>query len=236
VILNRLELDIMQANEIREGVELAFKYNFPAVVIHPNLAGDLIRARGAVRGRFKIIMPVDWPDGVNNGIAKMRGLGIDQMEADGFEVALGHHDEGAIRRDAADLTEFLKTQIGRDQPEVRFVLGVYNRSDDSILQVCRGLTGVRTPALLRLDTKLKLQVNKANTDEHNRIASLIRSVLPTPIKVVGNVNGVRNITACKDANRFGVNLLQARTIVKEFNVQPNELKNLLGREETDTDA
>lgn len=226
-IFNRLELDVMQANELKDSIELAYKYKFPAIVVHPGLASDAIRARGAVRGQFKIITPVDWPKGDNFGISKFRGLGIDAVEADGFEIMLtGGKSEGDTRNEAKALTEFVKRQLS-DQTEVRFVLGTYMRSEQDIINLCKGLLHVRTPAVVRLDIQLKLQVSKGNTEEHNRLISLIRSIIQAPIKVVGNVGGVRAVTGCHDAARYGVNLLQARTIVKEFQQQPTALKELL---------
>ncbi len=226
-IFNRLELDVMQANELKESVELAFKYKFPAIVVHPGLASDALRARGAVRGQFKIITPVDWPKGDNFGNIKFRGLSMDAIEADGFEIMLtGGKTEGDTRNEAKALTDFVKKQIS-EQTEVRFVLGTYMRDEENILALCRGLLHIRTPAVVRLDTQLKLQVSKGNTDEHNRFVAMVRSVVQVPVKVVGNVTGVRSVTGCPNAARYGVNLLQARTIIKEFQQQPGGLKDLL---------
>ncbi len=226
-IFNRLELDIMQSNELKESIGLAFKYNFPAVVVHPGLIDDAFAARAAVRGRFKIICPVDWPKGDNFSILKFRGLNTEAIEADGFEIVLtGGKSEGDTRSEAIALTEFVKRQIS-EQNEVRFVLGSSMRSDDNLAALCRGLLHVRTPALVRTDTQLKLQVSKANIDEHNRMVALIRSIIQVPVKVAGNITGVRSVTGCPDAARYAVNLLQARTIIKEFQQQPGGLRNLL---------
>lgn len=226
-IFNRLELDVMQANELKESVELAYKHNFPAIVVHPGLASDAHRARGTVRGRFKIITPVDWPKGDNFGSIKFRGLSMDAIEADGFEIMLtGGKSEGDTRNEAKALTEFIKRQLS-DDTEVRFVLGTYMRDEANIINLCRGLLHVRTPTVVRLDTQLKLQVSKANTEEHNRLVTLIQSIVNVPVKVVGNVSGVRSVTGCQNAARYGVNLLQARTIIKEFQQQPGGLKDLL---------
>jgi deoxyribose-phosphate aldolase len=235
-IFNRLELDVMQANELKESVELAFKYKFPAIVVHPGLASDALRARGAVRGQFKIITPVDWPKGDNFGIVKFRGLSLDAVETDGFEIMLtGGKSEGDTRNEAKALTEFVKRQIS-DQTEVRFVLGSFMRDNDNLAALCRGLLHVRTPTLVRTDTQLKLQVSKANTEEHNRVVNLIRSIVQVPVKVAGNIAGVRSVTGCPDAARYAVNLLQARTIIKEFQQQPGGLRTLLNSPPPDNPA
>lgn len=234
-IFNRLELDVMQANELRESVELAFKYKFPAIVVHPGLASDALRARGAVRGQFKIITPVDWPKGENFGTVKFRGLSLDAVEADGFEIMLtGGKNENDTRNEAKALTEFVKKQLS-DQTEVRFVLGAFTRTEENLLNLCRGLRHVRTPVVVRTDTPLKLQVSKANTEEHNRLIKMIHSTVQVPVKIAGNIGGVRAVTGCPDATRYAVNLLQARTIIKEFQQQPNGLKDLLNGQQAQQD-
>lgn len=227
MIFNKLELDVMQVNELRESVELAFKHKFPTLVVHANLAADAIRARGAVRGQFKIITPLDWPKGENYGKLKLRGVPMDAIETDGFEIMLtGGRTEGETRAEALMITEFVKKQLS-EQMEVRFVLGTAMRDDAAVETLCRGLLHVRTPAMIRTDTPLKLQVSKANADEHQRLVKLIRGIVQAPVKVSGNIQGVRSITGCPEAARYAVNLVQAKTIIKEFQSQPGGLKELL---------
>ncbi len=227
MVFSRIELDIMQANELVESVELAYKHKFPAIVVHPGLASDAIRARGRVQGKFKIITPVDWPKGDNFGITKFRGLSTDALEADGFEIMLtGGKSEGDTRNEAKALTEFLKRHLS-ELTEVRFVLGTFVRDDANIATICRGLVGIRTPSFIRTDTQLKLQVGKANTEEHNRIVTAIRTILTVPIKISGNISGIRSITSVPDATRYAMNLVQARAVVTEFHQQPGGLRDLL---------
>lgn len=226
-IFNRLELDVMQANELSDSIELAMKHNFPAIVVHPGLSSDAIRMRGRFGGRFRIITPVDWPKGDNFGSIKMRGLSTDALEADGFEICLtGGKDEGATRNEAKALTEFIRRHIG-ELVEVRFVLGAFLRDEANILSMCRGLVGVRVPTFIRTDTQLKLQVSKANTEAHNLLMDSIRGIIRAPIKISGNITSVRSVTGSPDASRFAVNLAQARGIIKEFTQQPGELKTIL---------
>ncbi len=229
-IFNRLELDVMQANELNESVELAYKHSFPAIVVHQGLASDAIRARGRVRGKFKIITPVDWPKGDNFGTTKFRGLSTDAIEADGFEIVLsGGKTEIETRNEAKTITEFIKMNLSQSV-EVRFILNTFTRDDANIETMCKGLLHIRTPSMIRTDTQLKLQVSKANTDENNRYINLIRANINVPIKLSGNIIGVRSVTGSADASRYAVNLAQAKTIIKEFHQQPDGLKNLLGDE------
>lgn len=231
-IFNRLELDVMQANELKESVELAQKYSFPAIVVHPGLASDAIGGRGRVRGRFKIITPVDWPKGDNFGLTKFRGLSTDALDADGFEIMLtGGRTEIETRQEANQLTDFIRQHLG-EHTEIRFVLGAFVRDDANLRDMCRGLVGVRTPALVRTDTQLKLQVSKANNEEHKRVLKTMSDILKTQVKLSGNITGVRCVTGC-EAQRYAVNLLQARAIIREFQQQPGALKDLLDEPEGD---
>lgn len=231
-IFNRLELDVMQANELVESVETAFKYKLPAIVVHPGLASDAIRARGRSGAKFKIITPIDWPKGDTFGQTKFRGLSMDAIEADGFEIMLtGGKSEIETRNEARVLTEFIKRHLS-ELTEVRFVLGTSIRDDENLQSLCRGLLTVRTPTFIRTDTQLKLQVGKANTEEHNRKIKIIKEIVNIPIKLSGNITSIRCITGVPDATRYAVNLSQARAIIKEFNSQPCGLKELLDTEQS----
>jgi deoxyribose-phosphate aldolase len=226
-IFNRLELDVMQASELIESVELAIKYHFPAIVVHPGLASDALRTRGRAGGRFKIITPVDWPKGDNFGTLKFRGLSTDAIDTDGFEMFLtGGQNDNNTKNEAKALTEFIKRHLS-ELTEVRFVLGTFMRSEENLQALCRGFIGIRTPTLIRTDTQLKLQVSKANVDVHNAQLKLIRSIVRAPIKISGNISSIRAVTGCPDASRFAVSLLQARSIIKEYQQQPGELRTLL---------
>jgi deoxyribose-phosphate aldolase len=233
-ILNRLEIDVMQANELAEASELAAKHKIPALVVHPDLASEAQIYRGRAGGRYFLITPIDWPKGEIFGQNKLRGLSTDALDADGFEILLtGGKNKIDSRNEAKALTEFIKTHLA-ESLEVRFVLGVNGRDDDNIKALCEALLDVRTPAYVRTDIQLKLQVSKANPDIHNKIMETIRSIVKVPIKLSGNINNVRTITSCNDAARFAVNLLQAKNVVKELQQQPEELRRLLGNENDTT--
>jgi len=226
-IFNRLELDVLQANELVEGIELAHKHHFPAIVVHPSLAGEAIIARGRAGGKFKIITPVDWPKGDTFGTIKFRGLVADAIEADGFEIFLtGGKPELDTRNEARALSQFVMQHLP-PQTEVRFVLGAFTRDEDNLRALCRGLLHVRTPTLVRTDIHLKLQVSKANTDVHNAHVKTITDIVRVPVKISGNIGGVRGVTGCPGAERFAVGLAQARAIIKEFQQQPDALRTIL---------
>ncbi len=226
-IFTKLEIDVMQANEIQEASEIAFKYCLPAIVVHPGLSSDAIIIKNKIGGRFKIITPIDWPKGETFGTVKLRGLAIDSLETDGFEFLLTpNKPELETRNEARALTEFVKQQLS-ELAEVRFVLGTSFRKPDNIDTMCRGLLTVRTPTFIRTDTQLKLQIGKANPDEHNKQIKKIHDIIRAPVKICGNMTTLKHIAACSSAARFGVSLQQIKIIIKEFKSHPDTLRDLL---------
>jgi len=226
-IYGKLEIDVMQVNELHEAVETAYKYSLPALVVHHGLSSEAIIAKNRAGANFKIITPIDWPKGETFGTTKLRGLTTDALEADGFEILLTPSKSiNETKNEATAITEFIRRHIG-PQVEIRFVIGCQTKSDGEIDSMCQGLVGVRTPALIRTDTQIKVQVSKANVNEHNRHMSSIKSVIKAPIKVSGNINNLKCVTECDSAFRFAVNLIQAKTIIKEFKSQPLEVVEML---------
>lgn len=225
MIINKLEIDVMQANELKDATELAAKHKLPAIVVHPGLATEGQIARSRVRGRFKIITPVDWPKGENFGINKMQGLSIDALEVDGFEILLTpNKTETETRNEASAITNFIKQHIS-SVAEIRFVIGTQTR--DNIDSLVKGLTKVPTPTYIRNDVNVKTQVSKANSEKHNATIEYINERIRLPIKICGNIDNIRTMTSCDSVERFGVNLSQSRAIIKEFMQQPDSLKEIL---------
>lgn len=230
-ILTRLEIDVMQINEIQEASELAFKYGLPAIIVHPNLSSDAIIARQRMNGKFKIITPIDWPKGEAFGTTKLRGITIDTFETDGFEFLLTpKKSKGDTCNEAKALTEFIKKRMS-ELAEIRFVIGTSMRPDENIMTLCEGMIGVPSPNLIRTDILTKTQLNKANADEHNRHITTISSIIRLPIKVSGNINSMKSMAACVGAAKFAVSLVQAKAIIKEYNSQPQQLQKILSSDE-----
>lgn len=226
-IFNKLELDVVQVNELSEGIELAIKYSFPAVVVHPDLMARAIQLRGQRRGRFRLITPVNWPKGELGGIDKFRGLSRDALDTDGFEIMISANNQsGNVGKEVLALTQFIRYHIGALM-EVRFVLGTSIRDEETVLNICHGLRSAPTPSMIRTDHQPKLQVSKANTEIHNSLLEKIATIIKAPMKVCGNITNVRCITGCEGASRFAVSLSQATAIIKEFNQQPEALGSIL---------
>jgi hypothetical protein len=229
-IFNRIELDVMHASELEEATELTVKYKFPAMVAPSQSPSEAIWLRGRRQGKHQIVTPVDWPKGDSYGMLKLRGLSSDAIDVEGFEILLtGGMKLDDTRREAKALTDFIKNQLS-ETVEVRFVLGAFQRERQNVLEMCKALLDVRAPAYIRTDHHLKLQVSKANTDTHNELIDDISSIVGVPIKLCGNISSVRTMTACTRAKRFAINLAQAKSIIKEYNQQPTQLKHMLDAE------
>lgn len=224
-VLNKLEIDVMQVNELGDASALAVKYNIPALVVHPAIAGEAHIARGRMQGRYDILTPIDWPKGESFGMSKLRGLSTDALEADGFEILLTpNKTEIETRNEIQALTKFIRNHLS-EHVEIRYVLGTQSRD---IEPLCRGILHTPTPDMIRNDIYLKTQVTKANAEVHNDTVEKIRSVIKAPIKICGNITNIKTLAACNNVDRFAVSLLQAKDIVKEFQQQPNEVRELLG--------
>lgn len=226
-ITTKLEIDVLQASELPDAVDLAVTHNCPAIVVHQQLMVDALMARGKRRGKFKIITPVDWPRGDTYGTVKMRGLTIDTLDTDGQEIMLTPGRTTAeTTAEAVALTQFVRQHISHDA-EIRFVVEATQKTEKELEALLAGLVGIPTPAYIRTDHALKAQVGKANVEAHNRTVDAIRAAIGSPVKVSGNVNSVRVMTSCPNAARFAVSLSQARQIVQEVEQQPDEIKQLL---------
>jgi hypothetical protein len=220
-ILNKLEIDVTQANEVQEATSFAAKYNLPALVVHPSLALEGIYARGRAGGKYKIITPIDWPKGENFGMLKMRGINLDALDTDGYEILLTpNKTEIETRNEIQVLTEFIRSHISTTA-EIRFVLGSLVREQSTVLMAMKGLLKNRLPFLMRNDIHTKIQATKANADIHSSTYNELIQIVKIPIKVSGNIASYQIYNECQFATRFGVNLAQAKSILKDFKTVNN---------------
>ena len=216
-ILTRLEIDVMQGNEIIESFELAHKYRLPAVVIHPSLSSDALVCRGRSKGKYKIITPVDWPKGEAFATNKFKGLNLDSLETDGFEIFLSQKKSSDdLKKEISSCTEFIKRYMG-ELIEIRYVIGTRTKEPDSIKDAVEAFRNVKNPNMIRDDVNLKTQNYKANAELHNGFMDMVKEVISCPMKVSGNIENLTIIEACDSAKRFGVSLQQAKSIIRLVN-------------------
>ena len=99
-----------------------------------------------------------------------------------------------------------------------------------------GFSGRKTPAMIRNDVVLKAQVGKVNISSHMAFINDISTKIKAPYKVAGNINSYRAMSSCfPAANCCGVSLQQAKTIIREMQAQPQEVKDLVNQEDTNND-
>lgn len=216
-LLTRIEIDVLQGNEILESFELAHKYKFPAVVVHPSLSSDALVCRGRSKGNYKIITPVDWPKGETFATDKFKGMSLDSLETDGFEIYLSSKKSaGDIKKEIVACTEFLKKFIG-ELCEIRFVIGTRNKEEQDLTNAYEAFRDVKTPSMIRDDTTLKTQNYKANPAIHSTFIENLKQFIKCPTKVSGNLDSIDNLLACEAAKRFGTSLQQAKSIIRSIN-------------------
>lgn len=228
-ITTKLEIDVMQANELVPAIELACKHVMPAIVVHQSLIPQAAIQRIKSKGRFKIIAPIDWPKGDNFSMLKLRGITSNTLGADGFEILLtGGKNEIETRNEASTLTDFIYDTVNRDA-EVRFLLGTQMRSDEEIMRICHGLVGVRSPTMIRVDHHLKVQVTKGNVEAQTAHAARIKEVIAYPLKACGNFTTAKAVASCTWAHRVAVGLNQAQQILRELSRNPDGLRDILNQ-------
>lgn len=219
-VVAKLEIDVLQANELLEASELAFKNAVAGLVVHPSLMSDALVIRGGFGAKYKLITAVDWPRGDTFGIAKMHGLSIDALEADGYEVVLTPNKNFTDTKNEVNaITEFVKRRLS-EISEVRFVFNCNGKDTDAISQMAQGLIGNRTPALVRNDVSIKTQMTNTSIDAFQQFSDTVTQHIKVPIKLSGNINGIGRVINIHWANRIAVNVTQARTIIREYNQQP----------------
>ena len=220
-ISQKLELDVMQASELSEAMELAHVYRMGAVVVHPDLVADAALQRIKRQGKFLILTTVDWPKGDRGGVSKFQTMSIHALSCDGFEIALGVKTQGETKAESLAITNFMRTHLPRAR-EIRFVLGCLSREQADIDNLCMALREVPAPDLLRTDINLRCAQAKANITAHNASLTAIQACINRPIKLCGNINSAKTIASCK-AHRYGVSLKQAQTIIKEIRENPDKI-------------
>ena len=224
-LIPKLEIDIMQANELAEAMEFACVYRTQAVVVHPDLAAEAAIQRTRRQARCKIITPVDWPKGEKFGVSKMHTMPLAALSQDGFEIMLSPRDINKLKAELLELSNFVREHL-LNATEIRFVLGALTYDQKDVLKLCEALKSIPAPTLLRTDTNLRIQQIKANATSHSEMIESIKHIISRPLKLSGNISTVKMLTSCK-AERYAVSLKQAQAIVKEIRDNPEKVEKLI---------
>lgn len=203
----------MNISDLKDSSELAVKYNIPSLVVNNSIIPEAFTHRARVNGRYNIISPIDWPKGENWLTSKFNNVGVDVLEADGFEILLTpNKSETESRNEASSLTSLIRDRIS-PTAEIRFVLGPYKENDTP--PHFSSFTKIPTPSIVRNSTLTKAQSGVYNFDTHSIFVSNINNVIRVPLKISGNVC-MRCISSMVGVSKFGVSLSQAKGLIREY--------------------
>lgn len=225
MLLTRLEIDVMQANELGDAIELAHVHKMQAVVVHQDLVNDAILQRVRRQACCKIIVPVNWPKGDKYGVRKLHNMPVAALAQDGFEVMLCPRSPVDQVAEMREITQFIRSTLN-PLAEVRFVVGALTYDCKTMLDICEAMRDVPAPNFIRTDINLRVQQAKANSTAHAETLAAIKTAITRPIKLSGNVGAVKTLVTCK-ADRYAVSLKQAQAIVKEINENSEKTQRLL---------
>ena len=225
-LVSKLEIDVMQANELNQAIELSYIYRMPSIVVHQDLTTEAVIQRARHQAHCcKIITPINWPKGDRFGVTKMHTTPVNALSQDGFEIMLCPRNVGESRREMIELVQFIRSYLPLVS-EIRFVIGALVYEQPEIVALCEALRGVPTPNFIRTDTNLRIQQARANPVSHNEILQAIRSAITLPVKLSGNIGTIKMMALCK-ADRYAVSLKQAQAIIKEIIENPKRVEKLL---------
>lgn len=216
-ICAKLEIDVMQAKEIEEATDLAIANCLPALVVHQDLVSQMFFYRGRKQGKFKIIMPIDWPKGNLSGSTKFRDVPIQVLQQDGFEVVMTPAKSDAMAlSEIINITNLIKSYVN-PTAELRICVEALSRPEEEWMPYIRALSKTVPPDLIRIDHNNT--TTKANAANHSDIVAKITANAPWPVKVSGNVT-LKTALQFKNT-RFGVSLKQAKDIIGEIKNAPD---------------
>lgn len=230
-ITTKIEIDVMQSNEIDSVCQLAAAHNMPAIVVHPQLITQAISVRARRQGRFDIFTTVDWPKGETFGMTKLRGLCQEAMSVDGYEIMLtGGRTALENLDEVKKLTGFIRSFISQ-HAQIRLILGALSRPAEEVVRLATAVRDAAASVMLRTDNHLRAQTTKASTKAHGDTTAAIRAACGMPIKLSGNIDSVKTVAECLKLPAppvvFAASLQQAQQIVTNLAQKPAESRELL---------
>lgn len=207
-----LEIDVAKNEQLQEAIDLTIRHIMPAIVVAPDLVPLATIMRGVRRGNFKIISMIDWPKGDQYGKDKFRGVPIEALNSDGFEIIISPRDPMSIVSEIKYLTTFLREQF-HPLFEIRYVLEMQQgRSEEQISAMLGAFKQIPMPAMARTTHLNKIA---AQISLEGQIIE-IRKSCAVPVKLSGNIDFkvYKDLEKLKP-ERFGVSLQQAQAIIKD---------------------
>lgn len=210
-LTTRFELNLTPSVNPITAANWAQKHRCPVIVTPPEHVAPLMVNRATKNAQYQIIVTLDFPSGKSYAMDKLRNASGDFSACDGCDILLsGGKSQVETKNEIKALYEFLKT-IGMH--EIRYVLGAYTRSRESIIDMLKGMK-LYPGRWIRLDQHLTLP--NITIEHHKGMIGLIKEHIATPLKISGNVDldVVKEFSGTK--HRFDVSLDQATSIVKHL--------------------
>lgn len=219
-ITSKLEINLLK-NSGRvdfSGSQLStfiIKNKIPAVVCSPELVEIVAVDRSQFSYAYKIYCAVDFDDGRNYGLDKVRNLPRSCLLADGFEIRLtAGRNEKETLNEMRGLTEFFK-QINVSK-EIRWALSLRG-TPPSQFDNC--LKNVKKWPASMIRTDVNVDSPLASLESHVVDVSVVRNFTNFPVKISGDVDYDTVVSLMSDVARFDVSLDQARSIIRNFKDQ-----------------
>jgi hypothetical protein len=220
-VTTRLEVNIVRgktaSTDMASMSNFVIKYRVPTVVVDPQFVEQIMIERQRYRGSYKIICTVDFDNGKNYAMDKLRSIPKAALAVDGFDILVtaGKTDKESLNELKA-ISEFLKKAVD-PLKEIRWTLGMRLRQTNDLLNVMKHLK-TYPAAFIRTDHNLVAQ--NLTLEKHENDVKFIKSHVGTPIKVCGNVD-VETIRSLRGkVSRFDVSMTQAARILKKLSEAP----------------
>jgi len=193
----------------------AMKYRCPAIVMKPEFVPAMIVDRSAKSGQYKIISAIDFPNGKNFALDKLKNIDPMGLEVDGMDILLSQRAEIDVMNELKTLKELIRQTINPAM-SIRVVLRCHS-SEWSNVKNCFEAIKKHAPDMIRVDPHLELP--KVGLEEHIECYRKLREVIAKPVKISGNVDlkTIEEISKIDKNARFDVNPKQAYNIVNELN-------------------
>lgn len=212
--LSKLEIDIAKPDQITPAIDIATKNLIQAIVVPPEMVALGIMTRTIRQSNIKIITTVDSLKGIQYGKEKFRGMPVEAMSSNGFEILLTAGSQNQILDEMKYLTEFCKSYFG-PLIETRFVLGfgMDNRTDVQFTNMINSCSKIILPTLVRTCFSSKIAPNKV-FDTYNDQLKMIKAINNAiKIKVCGDVTP--HIYREVRADKFAVTLAQVENLLRQ---------------------
>lgn len=212
--LAKLEIDITKADQIQPAMELAVKHYIQGITVPPEMVPLAIVARTVKQSNLKIITTVDSGRGLQYGQEKFRGMPVEAMAANAYEVLLTPGTQSQTIAEVKYLSEFFKSYFGQ-LIEMRFAIGMGmdGRTDEQMKYMLQACNKISPPSLIRTCFNAKIAPNKIKETYEQQVSFINSANNVLKIKVCGDVTP--EIYKTLKVEKFAVTLAQLQNIIKQ---------------------